>query len=285
MSRREAIIAKVRSVPAIPTSASKVLQLLNDPEFELEDVIFLVEHDHVATANILRLANSASFGSGRSVAAVRDAIVRLGAQRTGQLMMAAAVGPVAARPLRGYDLSPGELWRHSVAVAMACDLLAQSCRLKAPNYTFTAGLLHDLGKVVLDVFIEAESEPIKGLAFIENVTFEMAERQVLGTDHPEIGAILLESWGVPAELVAAVRWHHAPDDAPETDLAADLVHLADHLAMEAGMGAGLDAPTYRVSQNALTRLRITPAALDEVGKLLQDRVEAIEEVFSLTHGG
>lgn len=284
MSRREAIIAKVRSVPAIPTSASKVLQLLHDPDFELEDVIFLIEHDHVATANILRLANSASFGSGRSVASVRDAVVRLGAQRTGQLMMAAAVGPVAVRPLQGYDLPPGDLWRHSVAVAMACDLLAQSCRLKAPNYTFTAGLLHDLGKVVLDVFIQAESEPIRGLAFVENVTFEMAERQILGADHPEIGAILLESWGVPAELVAAVRWHHNPDAAPDTLLAADLVHTADYLAMQAGLGAGVDAPTYKLSESVLARLRIAQPALDEIATMLQDRVEAIEEVFSLTKG-
>ena len=93
------------------------MQLLGDPEFEMDDLIRVIEMDQAATANLLRMANSAYFGRGASVGTVQDAIVRLGAQRVGQLLMVASVGPVAAKPLAGYDLEPGVLWRHSLAVA------------------------------------------------------------------------------------------------------------------------------------------------------------------------
>jgi len=282
VNRKEAILNQVRSIPAIPSTASQVLQVINNPDFEMDELIQLIEYDQVATANILRLANSAYFGRGVPVDSIREAVVRMGAQKIGQLTMVASVGPFATRPLRGYDLSPGELWRHSVAVAVASDLLAGELDLHAPSYVFTAGLLHDLGKIVLDVFVNADAEVIKSLVYQEHVTFEMAERQILGIDHCEVGCELLSVWNVPEHVFSAIRWHHSPDKAPETSMACDLIHLADHIAITSDIGAGLDGATYTVSSNAMKRLKADDATISTVKNQLQTKLKAIEELFALT---
>lgn len=261
------------------------MQLLGDPEFEMDDLIRVIEMDQATTANLLRMANSAYFGRGASVGTVQDAIVRLGAQRVGQLLMVASVGPVAAKPLAGYDLEPGVLWRHSLAVAVTTELIGKETGKRPPPYAFTAGLLHDLGKVVLDLFVVADSEQIKGLCYTDNLSFEMAERQVLGADHQEIGAELLTAWNLPDNLVQAVRWHHAPDKAEEMSLAVDAVHMANQIALAAGVGVGIDSPSYSASPKSEERLGIDKDAETVIIAKLEEELAALEEVFSLAATG
>jgi putative nucleotidyltransferase with HDIG domain len=281
LDRKATILNKVRTVPAIPATASQVLQLIHNPDFVIEELIHLIEHDQVATANILRLANSAYFGRGTAIDSIREAIVRMGAQRIGQLLTVASVGPFAIRPLKGYDLPPGELWRHSVAVAITTDLLAKHLKLRMTGSAFTAGLLHDLGKVVLDVFIEADATTVKGLVYQENVSFVMAERQVLGIDHTEVGAELLQVWNIPRHLIDAVRWHHAPDAAPEISMACDLVHMADFVVFQNGIGVGIDGLSYGLSPKVKQRLQSAEDLMPEISEKLQEELESIEELFRM----
>lgn len=281
MSRRESILAAIEKIPEIPTTASRVMQLLGDPEFDMDDLIRAVEMDQAATANLLRMANSAYFGRGASVGTVQEAVVRMGAQRVGQLLMVASTGPVAARPLKGYDLDPGMLWRHSLAVAITTDLIAKETQSRTPPYTFTAGLLHDLGKIVMDVFVEADAEVVKTLCYTDNLSFDMAERQHFGIDHPEIGAVLLKNWNLPAPLVEAVRWHHKPDGATETSPAVDAVHCANQIVIAAEVGTGIDSASYKLDPSAAKRLRIDDENQQIIAVRLGEELAALEEVFSL----
>jgi len=136
--------------------------------------------------------------------------------------------------------------------------------------------------VVLDVFVRVDAEPIKGLAMMENLTFEMAERQVLGIDHPEVGAVLLSTWGIPDTLSDAVRWHHDPDKAPEFSPAIDLVHAADRVVSRAGIGLGIDAPYYEPVTKAFERLSAREADMEAVIEKLDAEMEAVEELFAMT---
>jgi putative nucleotidyltransferase with HDIG domain len=264
MTRRDEILEKIHTVPAMPTSASKVLSLLKDPGVDIKELLEAIEYDQGLTSNILRLANSVYFAGPRSIASLRDAIVRLGMNRIFQLVITSAITPFARQSIKGYDLPRGALLEHSVVVAIGAEELAGALKTKLPPQAFTAGLLHDLGKVVLGTFLEVDSEPISQMAFSEQISFEKAEYAVLGINHAETGAALLESWNLPSTIVDVVRWHHEPSKASGDPLVADLVHVADTLALTSGIGAGIDGLNYRTSADTLSRLQLKPGMEEQV---------------------
>jgi putative nucleotidyltransferase with HDIG domain len=281
MSLREIIISRIRKVPAIPTAAVKVSRMLQNPEVNINDLARAIEYDPALAANVLRIANSIYFSGPRSVGSIKEAIMRMGTNRVFSLTVASAIAPVAGVEVRGYDLQPGELWRHSVTAAVCVDQLIETLGLKAPDATFTAALLHDIGKVVLGTFVEVDAAPIMQLAFEQGLPFEEAEVRVLGISHPEVGALLLESWNLPRNIVDAVRWHQQPEDFEgETDrIIIDLVHAADALSMMGGIGTGSDGLNYKVSKSVADRLGLNNKIAEAVVVKLLDGLEEIKELF------
>ena len=140
MSDREEILAEVNSVPALPMAASKVIEMIREPDVGVADVMEVVEYDPGLTSNVLRLANSAYFGGNREIVSLRDAGVRLGLNRVFQLVMTSAISKVVSQPVRGYSLSPGELLEHSMAVAIGAEQLACALDRQPPPETFTTAL-------------------------------------------------------------------------------------------------------------------------------------------------
>ena len=282
MSNREEIIAKVKGVPAMPTAAVRVSRLLRDPDVNIAELAKAIEHDPSLAANVLRVANSVYFAGPRSVGTIRDAIMRMGTKRVFGLTVASAIAPVAGMPVRGYDLEAGDLWKHSVATAVCSESLIEVLGIPAPNYTFTAALLHDIGKIVLGTFVEVDAAPLMNLAFEDGVPFEEAETRVLGINHPEVGAILLEEWKLPEEVVGAVRWHQEPEDNdnPGNQLIVDVVHAADALSLMGGFGTGSDGLNYKLSPAVAERLELSNAVAEEaVCKMLEGLAE-IEVLFA-----
>jgi putative nucleotidyltransferase with HDIG domain len=282
VSRREEIIAYVRTLPALPTGAGQLLALLQDPDVGISVLIERIEYDPGLTSNLLRLANSAYFAGPRSIGSLREAIVRLGTKRILQLVITSVVAPMARRPVQGYDLPAGQLLTHSVAVAIAGEQIAEAVHLRPVDHLFTAGLLHDLGKIVLGTFVEVDAEPIRRLAFEQSMPFDAAEREVLGIDHAEVGAQLLASWSLPADVVEAVRHHHLPENVAGDSFTVDLVHTADQLILSSGVGAGADGLNYRPSEGAVTRLNLTPLLCETV---ISRTVDAVEELRCVLDSG
>ena len=282
MSNREEIIEKIKGVPAMPTAAVKVSRLLRDPDVDISELSQAIEHDPSLAANVLRVANSVYFAGPRAVGTIRDAVLRMGTKRVFGLTVASAIAPVAGMAVRGYDLEPGDLWKHSVATAVCSDSIIHVLGMHAPNYTFTAALLHDIGKIVLGTFVEVDAAPIMNLAFEDGVPFEEAESRVLGVSHPEVGAILLEEWKLPDEVVGAVRWHQQPEnnDNPANQIIVDIVHAADALSLMGGFGTGSDGLNYKLSPVVAQRLGLTNAVAEEaVCKMLEGLAE-IEVLFA-----
>ena len=237
MNKRQEIIESIASVPPLPSASTEVIRLLRDPKVPSARIAQAIEYDPSLTTNVLRLANSSFFGFHRSVSTVKEAIFRLGTNQVFQLVVAATVGKMAQRPVKGYDLPGGDLWDHLVGTAIASTRLAETLHLEIPSYTFTAALTHDVGKVVLGTFVEVDAEAIRALAYEEKMSFELAEQKVLGIDHSEVGALLLEHWNLPEHLVDVVRWHHQPENYRGKDLrAANVVHVANVLCLMAGVG-------------------------------------------------
>lgn len=261
--RMDEIISDVRSFPSMSGVAVKVLKLIDDPDSTAAKIEELLRLDPGITANILKLTNSAYFGLTARIGSVRQAIVLLGWQRLGKLVVTSCVNAILDKPVPGYDLPSGELWRHSIAVSVAAELLATELGITTYDEVFTAALLHDLGKLVLGNYVKEDLQAIEAAAG-QDVPFQVAERQILGTDHAEVGARLLENWSFPQTLVNAVRWHHDPDAAEDTPTIVDLVHVANVLCLMIGIGVGREGLRYAPSPAATKRLGVKTRQLELV---------------------
>jgi putative nucleotidyltransferase with HDIG domain len=259
---RDEVFRRIPEIPALPSAAAQVLRLAQDPESGVGEIMEAIEFDPALTAEVLRLANTAYFAGPRQIATLRDAGVLLGTQRILQLVLASAVLPIAKQPLKGYDLPGGQLVRHAMAMAIGSELIARLLGKPAPNHTFTAGLLADIGKIALGSFLEVDVQPVLQLALDQSMSFERAEREVLGIDHAEVGAALLDAWKVPEEVIEVVRWHHEPDRFHGDRLVVDLVHVAAFLSAGCGIGAGLDGLNYQPNASTIERLGLNHDLLE-----------------------
>ena len=280
MIKRKMILAQVKRLPPLPAAIPEAMNLMRDPQVDMGRLARVLQFDPAITANILRLANSSYFGAVHNITTLRDAVVRLGARRVAQLVLTVAVAPKISTDVKGYDLPPKALLEHSLAIAVASELVAAEIRVEPPSHTFTAGLLANIGKTVLGQFLEIDAEDILTLAETEGLSFEEAERRVLGVDHLEVGAELLRAWNLPEEIVEVVQYRLAPEDCPSKNPALDLVHAGDAIARMTGIGQGLDGMQYRVSEAVVNRLGISPEGMETVMGLLPEHVAKLQAILA-----
>lgn len=280
MSEREAILARIQTVPSLPSVVIKLRQYLNQPDVSFDTLAKMIEYDPGLTANVLQLSNSAYFGWSRSIRTVKEAIVRLGTNRIFQMVLCMSVAPLVRKPIKGYDLKSEDLWRHSIATAICAELTAAELELSCCGEAFTAGLLHDMGKIVLGTFVDIDDEPIKEIMQSDGLAFNEAEQMVLGIDHAEVAAALLRAWNLPDDVADAVRWHHQPSRAAENRRElADLIHVADFSCMGLGFGGGIDNQRYRADPSAAERLGLGEAVVEKVGAQVLVAVGDLDSMF------
>jgi putative nucleotidyltransferase with HDIG domain len=262
----------------MPGAAVKLLALIDDPEINVGQIEEILRRDAGLTANLLKLANSAYFGIPSKVGSVRQAILLLGLKRLIQMVIASCVSAIMDKPVPGYDLPPGQLWRHSIAVTVAAEGLVKELNLEAAEEIFTAALLHDVGKLILGDFV-ADDLPKIEKTLSRGVAFEAAENMVLGTNHADIGARILSQWSLPPDIVNAVRWHHDPESADKSDLMLDIVHVANVLCLMIGIGVGRDGLQHQPSSMVVDRLGLATHHLEKVASQTLQWVEELSDVL------
>ncbi len=272
------IAAAIKSFPGMPGTAVKLLGLIDDPAMRVSQIEEILRQDPGLTANVLRLANSAYFGIPSKIGSIRQAVILLGLKRLIQMVIAACVSAIMDKPVPGYDLSPGELWRHSIAVSVAAEGLVKELKVEAAEEIFTAALLHDVGKLVLGEFVKDDFKKIEN-AVSEWVSFEEAETMVLGTNHAEVGAQILTRWSLPVEIVNAVQWHHKPEESDQISTMLDIVHVANFMSIMIGIGIGRDGLQHQPSAAVSERLGLTPAHLEKVASQTMQWVTELSEVI------
>ncbi len=242
----------------LPVTTMKIIKLMGDDSSSMDEVARVLETDQALTVRVLRVANSAYYGLPRQVSSARDAVVLLGQNTLRSLIFTASVSGVLGRKASSYALEEGELWKHSISVAAGSRLVAQICNRSLAEEAYVAGLLHDIGKIVLDQFMKDEFEETLQLASESPVPFHEAEREVFGVDHAAIGGMLAERWELPQEYVSAIRFHHDPLEAEDGKVLASIVHVADLIAMELGLGLGADGLQYPMVGEAFELAGVTP---------------------------
>jgi HD-like signal output (HDOD) protein len=279
MTRREEILSTVSRVVAIPCCATKAAAMLSDPDADMAELALIIEHDPGLTANLLKIVNASFFGNGKPMLTAREAIRRLGTLQVLQFIISTGVAPSFVRRIEGYDLAPSMHLQHSVTVAMAARELGRVLGLDAPDYTFTAGLLSGIGKILLGAYVKIDVKPILALAMEQGLSFDRAEEAVLGINHAELGGILLQSWGLPLEITEVVCHHLRPDESPEPDVVLDLVHIGNALAKMIGVGLGVDGLNYIPSAAVIERLGLTTQIVDRVSANVVDELRTVWSLF------
>lgn len=239
--------------------------MLRHSRVQVPGVLRFLESESEWAHQVLPLAGLFAWGRVRPPENLTDALAHLGLKRFHQLISVAAVAPILREPVRGYGLAQGELWDHSLAVALATREILLEKGLRPCEEAFTAAFLHDVGKVILGSALESEPEPE------EDITFGEAELRAAGMDHAEAGAVLLEHWRMPPWLVTAVRSHHAPLEC--SFLIPDLIHLADAICLSVGVGGGRDGFRHRICPTVAERWNVSRGSLERIASRTLDSFE------------
>ncbi|MBN2560719.1 MAG: HDOD domain-containing protein [Phycisphaerae bacterium] len=273
------ILKKVGMLPPLPGTAVKLMNVINDPRSTVEDIVETIKYDQAVTGEVLRLCNSAYFGLSRTVTSLNDAMLCLGTVKVLQLVMSVHTNSLLAREQGGYGLEPGILWKHSVAVALAASVIAQRIEKSNVNLVFTASLLHDIGKVVLNEYVAEDFSEIVRRVNEERLSFAEAEQQVLGFAHQEIGGKIAEMWELPEPIIRCIRFHHDPGDLDPTDPLVDIVHVANCVCLLFGIGLGEDGLYCRADSAAMERHGLRESDLEIIGAQMLSELKRVEQLF------
>lgn len=275
------IIKKIDTLKPIPQVAHKVMSIVEDPESSLPDLSKVIVYDSAVTANLLKVANSAYFGRPGKFDSVQQAIVYLGMDHVVDLVLLASVADTLKSEQTGYDLRKGDLWKYSVFSALIARELAQNKGIGKTHLIFTAALLKDIGKVILDQYVWDALEEINTMVVEQYSTFREAEKQVIGIDHAELGGMVAKSWNFGSKMVEIIQNHHQPQKSSLSEIESSIVYLADTICMMTGVGGGLDGLAYRFQKEVVNRLEFTEVDLQEIMAVSGEKLQHIESWVSI----
>ncbi|HTV41411.1 MAG TPA: HDOD domain-containing protein [Candidatus Sulfotelmatobacter sp.] len=259
-----ALVQNVKNLPPVSQAALKLIGLLDRSSTDNNDVVQVLKHDTVLTAKLLKACNAPSFGLGETVSSVDHAVFMLGHEQILHTVLTLAFSSVMAAPTQAFTAGANELWQHSLIAAAAADTVFNHLPgLNAqPTVAFTAALLHDIGKLVFaQTLLPEELADIRDRAERKLISGTDAEREVLGIDHGETGAALLQSWRLPASIVEAVANHHRPFLKPEPRLSV-LVHIANAVAHHSDAVPGQSSHDLKIDVAVCKDLDINPKKLE-----------------------
>jgi len=268
------ILQSAKDLPPMPQTTIKAHKIIKDPNASFEDLASVMEMDQAIATRVLRMANSSYYGMSGNVSSIKHASTILGLKVLEELIVMAWSTKALASRMQGYELETGDLWQHSLGVAFGSKIIATSKNPGLANDAFSAGLIHDVGKLVLDPYVLERKEAFTAFLAERKETFLNAEKGILGFDHAEIAAELCTNWKVPEALATAIRYHHAPAASSGNQLAY-IVHMADVIALMSGMGAGVDGMQYCMDQEAMTKLGMTS---DDMSSVMLQVVEAVQTI-------
>jgi putative nucleotidyltransferase with HDIG domain len=274
---QDQILSAVRQVTAIatlPEITARIIETVNNPNSSAAQLHKIVAHDPALVTRILKVVNSAFYGLPGQIGSIERAIVLLGLNAVKNIAVAASLGQM----FKGVQLCKGftarDLWRHCIAVAVAARDMARQMKLPIADEAFLAGMVHDIG-----LLVSLQVHPEKLQQVCEHIhtnggDFCDIERQVIGTDHQQLGAVLAEQWKFPNSVRLVARYHHKPTTlADENRMLVTLVYLADTIACQAGQGFNLTALLQSVEEAGLdANLEIAPAVIERTSTSLEQLV-------------
>lgn len=279
MTKLDKIVAKIDKLPDMFTVAVQVLKALENPDCDVNELSALISKDPSLTSKLLKLCNSAQFGFSRKIATIKDAIPKLGFKTLKSIIFVALSKNVLNKEIKGYGLGKSDLWHNSISCAVYSRKLAEMSNYRDPELAFTAGLLRDIGKLVIHEYIGESYDEILETVMSDNITFIDAEEKVLGFNHCDIGAKIALKWNFPDVLIETIQFHHSSKNykAVQDPKLLSIVHIADAITMLLGVGLGNDGMMYKVDMKAVETLGIKASA-SSIDELIAEMVELNDEI-------
>lgn len=278
------ILDRIDKLPELFHVAIRVARMLDDLNVNVQDLSKVILLDQALTTQLLKLCNSAHYGFSRKIISINDAVSKLGFKTLKSLIFVAISHGILNHELRGYDLGKGDMWKNSVSCAVYSRYIAVMTRYKDPETAFTAGLLRDIGKLMIHEYVGLSYDEITRVVNSDNISFSEAENRILGFNHCEIGSAAANKWNFPPILIDAIKYHHNLEDAINAgceDLKLlSIIHIADSINMILGTGIGNDGMMYSLDPKALEYLNMSSQSSD-IEMLLSEMVDLNAEIDAM----
>ena len=248
--RVDDIIRSVERLKPMPSNVSHILREIEKQNVGIDALAGMIGLDQVLTALVLQLSNSVSLGYSRTCSTLHEAIMHIGLQRLKSALMTSPATSIMNRSLSGYHLGAGELWQHSLMVGVASEWLAQVLHYPDPEQAYVAGLLHDIGKLLLDQAVFSNYARLADYVQKYNVQLWQVEEKLIGIDHARVGGLIAEHWNFPVVLVDAINFHHVPSFARINQRLPAIVNLANSFTED-----------YQVKRSALLSFQAHPESM------------------------
>lgn len=280
----ESILEKLEGIndlPTLPTVFLNLMRLIRDPKTSIKEIARVVESDPAISMKILRLINSSFYGLPRTVDSVQQAIVMLGNNTLKNVVISISIFKAMADKGKESGFDREAFWKHSITCGLIARYIGNKLGFDREEEGFIAGVIHDIGKVVLDKYFSEELAEILQHSREEKIAFYQAELEVLGTSHSEIGAYLAETWQLPGKLVNVIAHHHALSLESEHPQLVALIQLADMLATKYQNGEGASAALPPLEPEVWKILKVDPTTLPEWDEDLKEEIERSHELQDL----
>lgn len=271
----EVQLARASTLPILPHVATQLLNIPDSPTVSPKDYERLIIQDTAMSAKVLRTANSPLFGGGGRITTLQRAMALLGFDTVRSICIMVSLQSNSNNKALGVHFSTANYWQHSITVACISKVIATVKRYPKPEEAFLAGLLHDIGKLAIAMFLPSESREIAIRARAENLSDVEAETLVLGEiTHEQIGAEVAIRWDLPTLFRGAIEHHHTPQFEPEAELS-HFVHVANILAYQHGMGFGIKGSVHEIDPTVQALLGLDTAQYDLIGEKVESEVKKL----------
>jgi putative nucleotidyltransferase with HDIG domain len=267
------IIKDAGSIPTMPGIITKLNTLAESGRSSAQELARVVSSDQVLSAKVLRLVNSPFYGFSGRVSTISNALILLGVNVVKSLALSSVIFEIMEKNIIG-------LWEHSLGAGVAANIIARKLKLQECEEISTAALLHDIGKVIIKLYLEEDYIHLLKLIEQKDFSIREAEYEMLKTDHAEIGEWLAGAWYLPDKLKEPLACHHNIDQAHTHLICTSVVHVADVLIKAAGFGFSGDDLVPMIHPTAWEKLRIDALKLEEIIGELEDKLVELKN-FSL----
>ena len=267
------VLESIVNTPLLSQCAARLIELCGREKRTLQDIKNIVEQDSVLTAKILKTVNSAAYSLSQEVTSIDRAIPYLGERIILTIAIESSAGDVFNKTMAGYMSKDGELWKHSVKVAIASKELAEFTKENVDKGTaYTCGLMHDIGKSVISSYLSTRVEKLSQKVLEKSDSDYLSiEEEYLSINHCEAGSVLANHWKLPKIFASVAAFHHHPSLAPEESRTmCFVVHIADIMAMMSGAGTGIDSLHYAPDKDFLNYLEITELDFQKIMLKVED---------------
>lgn len=278
----EKILLSIKRLPPYPAVAQKVAMLLHDEDYSVAEVVNVIKYDQAIAANILKISNSAYFGVRQKIKSLHEAVVYLGQKNLFRALETAGARRIFSQSPAGYGMTPQELWKHSVSVALMSQILSRRIYERENPVLYTAALLHDVGKLVMGQYVQDCAQHIYAVMEREGCSFLEAEERIIGINHAELGGRIAMYWNFPPNIHDAIAYHHRPDLlVSEHNSLVAFVYIADQFCLMMGIDGGLDGLAHRGLTSIMRRYHLKESDLEESLLILSEEMARAQELFEM----